>query len=140
MVISKPRNKPVNCHLSTVNYLCVCMKQQQVIFEDLGRMAYQEAWDYQESLLQENLRIKSEARNQLPVDSLGHEPVNSTVISHLSTVNCQLSTENHLLFVEHDPVYTLGKSGHLENLLLEEGVMRSKGIQFFKTNRGGDIT
>jgi lipoyl(octanoyl) transferase len=120
------------------------MKDQQVIFEDLGKMAYQQAWDYQESLLQENLRIKSEARNQLTIDSLqltvdNHEP-EITAVNPSAFAQGHLPTINHLLFVEHDPVYTLGKSGHLENLLLEESAMKSKGIQFFKTNRGGDIT
>jgi lipoyl(octanoyl) transferase len=89
------------------------MNRQTVIFEDLGRMPYQQAWDYQEELLQGNILIKSQ--------SLGH-------------------TINHLLFVEHPPVFTLGKSGHLTNLLIPEEGMKEKGIEFFNTNRGGDIT
>jgi len=48
--------------------------------------------------------------------------------------------ENHFLVVEHDPVYTLGKSGHIENVLISEEEMNERGIQFFRTNRGGDIT
>jgi len=51
-----------------------------------------------------------------------------------------LVTSNYLLFVEHPPVYTLGKSGHMENVLIDEGHMKEKGIDFFRTNRGGDIT
>jgi lipoyl(octanoyl) transferase len=86
---------------------------QKVVFRDLGRMEYQKAWDYQEELLQENLRIK------------GVAPENTT---------------HHLLFVEHPPVYTLGKSGHLGNVLIGDDRMREKGVQFFRTNRGGDIT
>ena len=50
------------------------------------------------------------------------------------------STSNYLLFVEHPPVYTLGKSGKSENVLLNEGERKERGIEFFHTNRGGDIT
>jgi lipoyl(octanoyl) transferase len=89
---------------------------QEVIFRDLDTMDYQQAWDYQESLLQENVRIKSEWRN------------------HAS------NTRHHLLFVEHPPVFTLGKSGHAENLLVDEDTIRRQGVHFFRTNRGGDIT
>ncbi|MBS1599117.1 MAG: lipoyl(octanoyl) transferase LipB [Bacteroidetes bacterium] len=96
------------------------MQKQEVIFEDLGRMGYREAWDYQEMLMQKNLAIKSE-QSRL---SLAHPP----------------NTKNYFLFVEHDPVYTLGKSGHMENILITEEEMNHRGIQFFKTNRGGDIT
>ncbi|SRR5579871_479981 len=97
---------------------------QQVIFSDLGKMEYQQAWNYQEELLQENVRIKSEVRTQA-----------SEVIP-----NHQLQTTNYLLFVEHPPVYTLGKSGHAENILMNDEEMKEHGIEFFKTNRGGDIT
>lgn len=115
------------------------MKHQQVIFEDLGRMDYRQAWDYQERLLQENLQIKQEIRNRQTVEPLPF------AASGFGTVNPpawdqDLTTINRLLFVEHDPVYTLGKSGHMENLLVPEEEMAKKGIQFFKTNRGGDIT
>jgi lipoyl(octanoyl) transferase len=91
---------------------------ETVIFEDLGRMGYQQAWDYQEALLKENVRIKIEARTDGGV----------------------APTEHRLLFVEHPPVYTLGKSGHIENVLLDEPAMEEKGVSFFRTNRGGDIT
>lgn len=102
------------------------MSKQPVIFRDLGGMDYKTAWDYQEGLLQENVRRKSEARSQQSEEA--------------STVNGQLSTVNYLLFVEHPPVYTLGKSGHIENVLLSEENLKAKGIDFFRTNRGGDIT
>ena len=81
-------------------------------------MAYQDAWDYQEALLQENVRIKAAARS-------GPTPE---------------STTHHLLFVEHPPVYTLGKSGDIGNVLIGDDRMREKGAEFFRTNRGGDIT
>ncbi len=92
---------------------------ETVIFEDLGRMGYQQAWDYQEALLKENVLAKTEARES------GNEAP---------------ATVHRLLFVEHPPVYTLGKSGHIENVLLDEARMEEKGASFFRTNRGGDIT
>ena len=99
------------------------MSKQTVIFEDLGRMPYQQAWDYQEVLLQRNVKIKAALREQ---------EANSGILP--------VPTTHHLLLVEHPPVYTLGKSGHMEHILLGEEERNKQGIQFFKTNRGGDIT
>jgi len=96
---------------------------QQVSFKDLGVMEYKKAWDYQEALLQENVAIKSEARKNTPgADVKG------------------LPTKNHLLFCEHPPVYTLGKSGNIAHVLLTQEQLEQKQISFFHTNRGGDIT
>lgn len=109
------------------------MEKQQVIFEDLGIINYKAAWDYQEELVKKNLEIKSEARklsaiaNQIAGNESYPDPFN-------------LPTVNYLLFCEHPPVYTLGKSGHLENVLMSENEMEEKEIEFFRTNRGGDIT
>ena len=101
------------------------MEKQEVIFKDLGVMGYQAAWEYQEKLLQENVRRKSlvyaHDSGTLDSDSL-------------------LPTSHYLLFVEHPPVYTLGKSGNKENVLLDDEGLKEKEIQFFNTNRGGDIT
>ena len=102
------------------------LDKQQIIFEDLGIIRYKNAWDYQEELVKKNLEIKSEARKALSV-----EP---------STFSLERSTINYLLFCEHPPVYTLGKSGHIENVLMNESEMEVKEIEFFRTNRGGDIT
>ena len=99
------------------------MDKQPVIFKDLGIIDYQEAWDYQESLLQENLAIKSEAR-----------------LSGSTLPASALPTRHYFLFCEHTPVYTLGKSGSMENVLLTSEQLEEKGIRFFRTNRGGDIT
>jgi len=107
------------------------MDKQQVIFRDLGNMDYKTAWDYQESLLKENTRRKSLVFSQEP--GVG-------IDSELRTLNSELSTEHYLLFVEHPPVYTLGKSGNIENVLMSEEQLEENGIQFFRTNRGGDIT
>lgn len=99
------------------------MDKQKIIFRDLGKLEYQEAWDYQEKLLQENVKKKSEAADHKSAGILN-----------------QFSTQHHLLFVEHPPVYTLGKSGNKENVLLGDIELAEKNIQFFNTNRGGDIT
>jgi lipoyl(octanoyl) transferase len=116
------------------------MAKQSVIFRDLGQMNYKAAWDYQESLLQQNVKIKSGVRSrEFVVDeidvSTGKDENHS-----VHTLNSELTTENYLLFVEHPPVFTLGKSGNINNVLLSEERLNEKGIEFFKTNRGGDIT
>ncbi len=91
------------------------MEKQKIIFRDLGQMNYQAAWDLQETLLKENVRRKS-------------------------TTGGALSTEHYLLFVEHPPVYTLGKSGNKAHVLLSDEELETSQIEFFHTNRGGDIT
>ena len=106
------------------------MDKQPVIFEDLGIINYKSAWDYQEILVKKNLDIKSEIRKA---------EANGISINDPEFL-LQNTTTNYLLFCEHPPVYTLGKSGHMENVLLSEDEMEEKEIEFFKTNRGGDIT
>lgn len=116
-------------------YLCKSiffdLDKQHVIFEDLGIIKYKSAWDYQEVLVKKNIDIKSEIRKE--------EEAHNVSIHH-SPFTIHNKTSNHLLFCEHPPVYTLGKSGHIENVLLTEHEMEEKEIEFFKTNRGGDIT
>nr|WP_298000743.1 lipoyl(octanoyl) transferase LipB [uncultured Flavobacterium sp.] len=92
---------------------------KKVEIQDLGLKDYKETWDYQEKLFQEILEIKSQNRK------------NETNIKE---------TPNYLLFVEHPHVYTLGKSGYMDNLLLNEDQLAEKGATFYKINRGGDIT
>jgi lipoyl(octanoyl) transferase len=89
-------------------------------FRDLGLMDYQKAWDYQEELFAETVALKIENRK--------------------NTRSEQATTPNYLLFVEHPHVYTLGKSGKPENLLLDEKGLKKHQAQFYKINRGGDIT
>jgi len=113
------------------------MDKQQVIFRDLGNMEYKEAWDYQEKLLQENVRKKSLVKSRESIVMNGAANNND---SELTTHNSRLTTEHYLLLVEHPPVYTLGKSGNIENVLMSEEQLEENGIQFFRTNRGGDIT
>ena len=94
---------------------------QSVIFKDLGVMDYKTAWDYQEKLLQENVAVKTAIRN---------DPSQAA----------RLDTQHYFLLCEHTPVYTLGKSGDMKNVLMSEEELHAANIQFFKTNRGGDIT
>ncbi|MBL7705421.1 MAG: lipoyl(octanoyl) transferase LipB [Taibaiella sp.] len=93
-----------------------------VHYKDLGRIAYQEAWDIQEALMKEGLAIKA-AR-----------------ISEPGSAIAQKEITQQLLVVEHPHVYTLGKSGAIENLLINNQLMTELGVSFYKTNRGGDIT
>ena len=91
---------------------------KQIIVKDLGHKDYKETWDYQESLFEEIVELKRKNRAE----------------------NTDLPTPNYFLFVEHPHVYTLGKSGHMENLLIDEAALAKKGATFYKINRGGDIT
>lgn len=93
------------------------MQHRIVTYMDLGRIAYQDAWNKQTDLF--NVIIEQKLRNR----SMPHEP-----------------TPNFLLFCEHNPVYTLGKTGKMHHLLLNEVAMQDQGIEFFHINRGGDIT
>jgi len=112
---------------------------QKVVFQDLGLMNYEAAWGYQEALLQENVRIKTEAR--LLAEEAGVAKEEGQGDRTATNIRPQdIGTTHHLLLVEHPPVYTLGKSGHMENVLIGDERMREKGVQFFRTNRGGDIT
>ena len=104
------------------------MEKQQVLFQDLGLLDYQAAWDLQEKLLQENVSRKSLVYSLEPGAFKDPAP------------GSRLLTQHHLLFVEHPPVYTLGKSGNKANVLLGDDELKEKNIQFFNTNRGGDIT
>ncbi|HTB51438.1 MAG TPA: lipoyl(octanoyl) transferase LipB [Ferruginibacter sp.] len=103
------------------------MNKQTVIYKDLGIIDYKKAWDYQEQLLQENVQVKI-ANRVLTGDD--QQPASDIL----------QTTTHYLLFCEHPPVYTIGKSGDVENILISEEKMQEGGMQFFKTNRGGDIT
>ncbi len=93
---------------------------KKVRFEALGLVDYQQAWDYQEKLLAENVALKAQNRNVTP-DQHQH-------------------TTNHLLFCQHPHVYTLGKSGHPDNLLVNDTQLAEIQATYYKINRGGDIT
>ncbi|MDT0643636.1 lipoyl(octanoyl) transferase LipB [Zunongwangia sp. F363] len=91
---------------------------KKVKVQNLGLKDYKEVWDYQEQLFKETLDLKIKNRRE----------------------NSNLETGNHLLLVEHPHVYTLGKSGDAENLLISEEELEQKNASFYKINRGGDIT
>lgn len=93
---------------------------KKVIFQDLGRIQYQKAWDLQQQYLKEIVDIKRSNRN-LPKEE-------------------QIQQKHYFLFCEHPPVFTLGRSGDTNNLLLNQKGLEQQGIEFFKINRGGDIT
>ena len=107
------------------------MQKQVVLFRDLGKMDYKTAWDLQEDLLRQNVLIKTEERNQ---------NLHSFPTTEITANTSSSNTKHYLLFVEHSPVYTLGKSGKIENVIIGEEQRRKEGIDFFHTNRGGDIT
>jgi len=109
--------------IQVLRYICP-MNQLGVSYQHVGRIAYKEAWDYQETLMQKNLDIKKSNRD--------HEIAKDGAIPQL--------TDNYFLICEHNPVFTLGKSGAMENLLVNNQYLIDQGIEFFKTNRGGDIT
>ncbi len=91
---------------------------KKVVITDLGNKDYKETWDFQEGLFKEVLDIKIKNRRE----------------------DAGLETPNYFLFVEHPHVYTLGKSGDVSNLLVNEEQLAEKGATFYKINRGGDIT
>ncbi|AWG23770.1 lipoyl(octanoyl) transferase LipB [Flavobacterium kingsejongi] len=94
------------------------MGNKKILLEDLGRKDYKESWEYQEKLFQGVVDLKIKNRREA----------------------LELQTPNYLLLVEHPHVYTLGKSGSMDNMLLSETQLKDKGAVFYKINRGGDIT
>jgi lipoyl(octanoyl) transferase len=86
---------------------------RKVVFEDLGRIRYREAWEYQEKLFAKVIRDKQEQKSE---------------------------KEQHLLFCEHEHVYTLGKSGNRQNLLITRQMCENRQIDLHEIDRGGDIT
>lgn len=89
------------------------VKCQMLSYRDLGLMTYQQAWEYQEELFREVMEGKLSGRKE---------------------------RQYYLLFCEHPPVFTLGKSGSPSNLLINEEMLQKRGIEFYRINRGGDIT
>ncbi len=91
---------------------------KRVYLKDLGLKDYKETWDFQESLFQKTVNLKIRNRREEKNEE----------------------TPNHFLFVEHPHVFTLGKSGDIKNLLVDEKRLEEKDAKFYKINRGGDIT
>jgi len=95
---------------------------QKVKYIDLGLIDYKEAWDFQEELFQAVIDVKRANR--------AREKEGEALVQ----------TQSKLIFCEHPHVFTLGKSGHLSHLLVNEEQLAAKGASFYKINRGGDIT
>jgi lipoyl(octanoyl) transferase len=93
---------------------------KKVHFEDLGLIDYKEAWDYQEKIFADYLNLKAQNRD-LPTDQ-------------------QIEIEGKVIFCEHPHVYTLGKSGQQNNLLIADEFLKKIHATYYKINRGGDIT
>jgi lipoyl(octanoyl) transferase len=93
---------------------------KQVTFQDLGLIDYKQAWDYQEQLFSSTVELKTKNRSLSP--------------------DQQQPTPNYLLFCQHPHVYTLGKSGKADHLLLGKEGLEERQASFYKINRGGDIT
>ncbi len=94
------------------------MSNKAVKYQNLGLIDYKEAWDYQEMLFRATVNRKIQLRNGETTEQ----------------------TENHILFCEHPHVYTLGKSGDKENLLLNNASLKQNNATYYEINRGGDIT
>ena len=94
------------------------MKNNKILVKDLGILSYANSWEHQKTIF-DNI-ISQKIKNR--------------------TLKQKIKTENYLLIVEHKPIYTLGKSGDIANLLLDNKQLKSKNIDFKKINRGGDIT
>ena len=93
-------------------------KNKAIRIIELGVKSYNDSLKIQEELYQKTIELKSVNRKE----------------------DTQIPTQNYLLWVEHTPVITLGKSGKIKNLLLGEKQLKEKGIEYYPTNRGGDIT
>jgi len=93
-------------------------KNKKVKIIDLGQKSYSESLKIQEGYFNSIIELKRSNRKK----------------------ETFIPTDNYLLWVEHPPVFTLGKSGKMEHLLLNQQTLVNKGIEFYKTNRGGDIT
>jgi lipoyl(octanoyl) transferase len=104
------------------------MKNKQVAFQDWGLIDYKQAWDKQESIFASTVQLKTELRNRQQAVLAGGKPQEDIL------------TPNYLVFCEHPHVYTLGKSGKAEHLLLDEAGLKTHQAVYYPINRGGDIT
>ena len=94
------------------------MKNKKIIVRDIGVSSFSDAWKYQEDIFKKIIDLKIQNRSNLN----------------------KIETKNFLIVTEHSPVYTIGKSGDISNLLLNHDELKKRDIDFYKINRGGDIT
>jgi len=109
------------------------MKNKHVILQDWGLIDYQQAWDKQEELFNSVVKMKTDIRNRQAVGVTADVDIPGVA----ETIDI---TPNYLVFCEHPHVYTLGKSGKPEHLLLDEQGLKEKHATYYAINRGGDIT
>ena len=101
-----------------IKKLNLLSKSNKIIVKSLGLINYADCFEYQKNIQNEIIQIKLDNRG----------------------MQIKKNTPNYLLFVQHNHVYTLGNSGDNNNLLFDQNLLDEKGIEFYKTNRGGDIT
>ena len=94
------------------------MKNKKILVRDIGKMSFSDAWEYQEKIFKKTIDQKVQNRS----------------------LNEKIETKNILILTEHNHVYTIGKSGDISNLLIDKKELIKREIEFFKINRGGDIT
>ena len=94
------------------------MKNKKIILRDIGKSSFSDAWEYQEDIFKKIIDQKIKNRSS----------------------DIKMETNNFLIITEHNPVYTIGKSGNISNLLLNDDELKTQGIEYYKINRGGDIT
>jgi len=94
------------------------MKNKKILVRDIGKLSFSDAWQYQEKIFKKIIDQKVQNRS----------------------LNKKIETKNLLILTEHDHVYTIGKSGDMSNLLIDKDELIKRQIEFFKINRGGDIT
>lgn len=95
------------------------MKNKKVTVQDWSLIDYKQGWDKQEEIFADTIKLKIALR---------------------TTPDDTVATPNYLIFCQHPHVYTLGKSGHIENLLLDDEGLKEKHAAYYPINRGGDIT
>ena len=94
------------------------MKNKKILVRDIGKQSFSEAWEYQEKIFKKIINQKVQNRSK----------------------DKKIETKNFLILTEHNHVYTIGKSGDINNLLIDKNELSKKQIEYFKINRGGDIT
>ena len=94
------------------------MKNKKILVRDIGKLSFSDAWQYQEKIFKKTIDQKVQNRS----------------------LNKTIETKNFLILTEHNHVYTIGKSGDMSNLLIDKDELKKREIEFFKINRGGDIT
>ena len=94
------------------------MKNKKILVRDIGKQSFSEAWEYQEKIFKKIINQKVQNRSK----------------------EKKIETKNFLILTEHNHVYTIGKSGDVNNLLIDKEELIKREIEYFKINRGGDIT